>query len=109
MREVELVATLTLECIMHAAIIGVLALVNVVFAISNSTPTVDLGYAQYQGTYDASTNISTFLGIRYAQPPVGMCRLSFGCVIMTDMLPNRRASLACSADTRHCCWYSAGH
>lgn len=36
-----------------------------------STPIVDLGYAQYQGTYDPDANISYFFGVRYAQAPVG--------------------------------------
>jgi hypothetical protein len=34
-------------------------------------PIVDLGYAKYQGSTDPSTNISTFLSIRYAIPPIG--------------------------------------
>ncbi|CCM06438.1 uncharacterized protein FIBRA_08700 [Fibroporia radiculosa] len=37
-------------------------------------PTVDLGYAQYQGVADSTTNITSFLGIRYASPPVGNLR-----------------------------------
>ena len=36
-----------------------------------SAPIVDLGYAQYQGSVDIATNITNFLGIRYAAPPVG--------------------------------------
>ena len=37
-----------------------------------SDPTVvDLGYAQYQGTFNASINTTTFYGIRYAAPPIG--------------------------------------
>lgn len=36
-----------------------------------STAVVDLGYAQYQGTYDPDTNISYFFGVRYAQAPTG--------------------------------------
>ena len=39
-----------------------------------STAVVDLGYAQYQGTYDPDTNISYFFGIRYAQAPTGQYR-----------------------------------
>ena len=38
---------------------------------NESTPVIDLGYAQYQGTYDPGTNISYFFGIRYAQAPTG--------------------------------------
>ena len=34
-------------------------------------PVVDLGYAKYQGSIDLSTNISSFLSIRYAAPPIG--------------------------------------
>ncbi|EGN99360.1 hypothetical protein SERLA73DRAFT_108823 [Serpula lacrymans var. lacrymans S7.3] len=39
-----------------------------------SSPIVDLGYAQYQGTLDTSTNITSFLSIRYAAPPIGELR-----------------------------------
>lgn len=39
---------------------------------SNSTaPIVDLGYAKYQGAVNTTTNISYYLGIRYAAPPTG--------------------------------------
>lgn len=38
----------------------------------SSTPIVDLGYAKYQGTFDATNNQTNFLSIRYAAPPVGM-------------------------------------
>ncbi|KII89685.1 hypothetical protein PLICRDRAFT_52847 [Plicaturopsis crispa FD-325 SS-3] len=41
---------------------------------SGSGPIVDLGYAQYQGTVNATTNITTFLGVRYAAPPTGSQR-----------------------------------
>lgn len=36
-----------------------------------STAVIDLGYAQYQGVFDTSRNLSYFLGIRYANPPTG--------------------------------------
>ena len=36
-----------------------------------SSPVIDLGYAQYQGAYNATSNITSFLSIRYAAPPVG--------------------------------------
>jgi len=35
-------------------------------------PIVDLGYAQYQGVFNDTTNVTTFNGIRYASAPVGM-------------------------------------
>ncbi|KAJ7275805.1 alpha beta-hydrolase [Mycena rebaudengoi] len=39
-----------------------------------SSPVIDLGYARYQGAVDTSTNITSFLGIRYAAPPTGDLR-----------------------------------
>ncbi|KAF4563259.1 hypothetical protein EYR36_003700 [Pleurotus pulmonarius] len=33
-------------------------------------PTIDLGYAQYQGLINASTGVASYLGIRFAQPPI---------------------------------------
>lgn len=49
-----------------------LALVTVVVCVRAQTaPIVDLGYAQYQGTVDPSTSTTSFLGIRYAAPPLG--------------------------------------
>ncbi|KAJ6577948.1 Alpha/Beta hydrolase protein [Mycena capillaripes] len=39
-----------------------------------ATPIVDLGYAQYQGAVDAATNVTTFLGIRYAAAPIDELR-----------------------------------
>ena len=39
--------------------------------VNAAAPIVDLGYAQYQGFFDAQTNITNFLGIRYATPPTG--------------------------------------
>ncbi|EIW78157.1 alpha beta-hydrolase [Coniophora puteana RWD-64-598 SS2] len=40
----------------------------------SSGPTVDLGYAIYQGAKNSSTSISSFLGIPYAAPPTGDLR-----------------------------------
>ena len=51
-------------------------------AATNATaPNVDLGYAQYQGYFDTQTNITNFLGVRYAAPPVGeySMRLLYWC------------------------------
>ncbi|KAG2365256.1 Alpha/Beta hydrolase protein [Suillus spraguei] len=39
-----------------------------------SASIVNLGYAQYQGSVDTATNITSFLGIPYAAPPVGDLR-----------------------------------
>ncbi|KAH7906752.1 Alpha/Beta hydrolase protein [Hygrophoropsis aurantiaca] len=43
---------------------------------SASAPVVDLGYAQYQGSLDSATNVTTFTGIRYAAPPLGELRFA---------------------------------
>ncbi|KAJ6588855.1 Alpha/Beta hydrolase protein [Mycena capillaripes] len=49
-------------------------LVSVRAVDSATTPVVDLGYAQYQGVVDATLNITSFRGIRYAAPPTGPLR-----------------------------------
>ncbi|KII87402.1 hypothetical protein PLICRDRAFT_177155 [Plicaturopsis crispa FD-325 SS-3] len=41
---------------------------------NNTGPIVDLGYARYQGTVNSTTNITSFLGVRYAAPPTGSLR-----------------------------------
>jgi carboxylesterase type B len=41
---------------------------------SANAPVIDLGYAQYQGSVDTVTNTTSFLGIRYAAPPLGNLR-----------------------------------
>lgn len=40
--------------------------------VTGTGPIVDLGYATYEGVVDTSSNITTFLGIRYAAPPIGL-------------------------------------
>jgi hypothetical protein len=37
---------------------------------ADPTSVVDLGYASYEGTLNTSTNVTNFLGIRYASPPL---------------------------------------
>ncbi|EAT91291.1 carboxylic ester hydrolase [Parastagonospora nodorum] len=41
---------------------------------ARDTPTVDLGYGVYSGSYDATNNINAFKGVRYAAPPLGKLR-----------------------------------
>ncbi|KAJ7077237.1 Alpha/Beta hydrolase protein [Mycena epipterygia] len=53
---------------------AVTVLLAIPFASAQTGPIVDLGYAQYQGAVDAATNITNFLGIRYAAPPIGDLR-----------------------------------
>ncbi|KLO13411.1 alpha/beta-hydrolase [Schizopora paradoxa] len=43
-------------------------------ASTNATQVVDLGYAKYKATLDPSTNVTNFLGIRFAAPPIGKLR-----------------------------------
>lgn len=53
----------------------VLSLVLATAAAATITPlTVDLGYASYTGVHNASTRLSAWKGIRYAQLPVGRLR-----------------------------------
>ncbi|KIM74427.1 hypothetical protein PILCRDRAFT_801127 [Piloderma croceum F 1598] len=40
----------------------------------DSPSVVDLGYATYRGSTDPSTNVTSFLSIRYAAPPTGALR-----------------------------------
>lgn len=52
----------------------VLATAAVARAVTNTSLTVDLGYASYTGVRNASTGLTVWKGIRYAQPPVGHLR-----------------------------------
>ncbi|KAJ1023601.1 hypothetical protein NDA16_003218 [Ustilago loliicola] len=40
----------------------------------NDPLTVDLGYSQYRGTFNSSTNINSWKGIRFTAPPTGDLR-----------------------------------
>jgi carboxylesterase type B len=51
-----------------------LATTVVARAVTNSPLTVDLGYASYTGVRNASTGLTVWKSIRYAQPPVGRLR-----------------------------------
>ncbi|KAI0094263.1 cephalosporin esterase [Irpex rosettiformis] len=63
-------------------LVTVLALLSLATSIYASThyihpppsipPIVDLGYALYQGTFNATANTTDFLGIRYAASPTGV-------------------------------------
>ncbi|KAH7906562.1 Alpha/Beta hydrolase protein [Hygrophoropsis aurantiaca] len=56
--------------------LGILASPTSAAAGTPSAPIVDLGYAEYQGAVDPSTNITSFLSIRYASPPTGDLRFA---------------------------------
>ncbi|KAJ6470424.1 alpha/beta-hydrolase [Mycena sanguinolenta] len=49
-------------------------LLAVSLAGAQTSPIVDLGYAQYQGAVNPANNIAHFLGIRYAAAPLGDLR-----------------------------------
>ncbi|OCK79810.1 carboxylesterase [Lepidopterella palustris CBS 459.81] len=63
-----------------------------------ASPIVDLSYATYQGSYDATTNINTFKGIRYAAPPVGKLRWQ----APTDPVKNKSVITPATADPPIC-------
>lgn len=69
---------------MRLFLLGVLALAELIAAADHSTPVIDLGYAQYQGSFDSSSNVSHFFGIRYAQPPTGEYRVQLAHLASTD-------------------------
>ncbi|KAK7050015.1 hypothetical protein VNI00_005446 [Paramarasmius palmivorus] len=37
-------------------------------------PIIDLGYARYQGVFNPTTNVTDFIGVRFAAPPTGQLR-----------------------------------
>ncbi|KAK1229855.1 hypothetical protein PQX77_007073 [Marasmius sp. AFHP31] len=55
-------------------LLALLQLSNFVCAQTEDAPTVDLGYAKYQGAFNETTSVTSFLGIRYAAAPVGDLR-----------------------------------
>ncbi|KAF7344320.1 Carboxylic ester hydrolase [Mycena sanguinolenta] len=59
---------------LHLRIIIATVLLAVSLAGAQTSPIVDLGYAQYQGVVNPANNITHFLGIRYAAAPLGDLR-----------------------------------
>ncbi|KAJ8083149.1 hypothetical protein PM082_009018 [Marasmius tenuissimus] len=55
-------------------LLALLRLSNFICVQTEDTPTVDLGYAKYRGALNETTNVTSFLGIRYAAAPVGDLR-----------------------------------
>jgi hypothetical protein len=87
----------------HSASLVLLALILQVGAAVSPTsapPIVDLGYAQYQGTFNSTAGTTEFRSIRYAAPPVGaLGHLTFSrnpkFILITGMVC-RQASLSSS-------------
>ncbi|KAF9701533.1 hypothetical protein EKO04_000114 [Ascochyta lentis] len=61
-------------------------------------PTVDLGYAVYEGSFDGNNSINAFKGIRYAAPPVGKLRFA----APQTPAKNRTSILAATSDPPFC-------
>lgn len=80
------------QCIvMFKAVYHLLFLAFLSVARSTHTPVVDLGYAQYQGAFNASSNTTQFLGIRFAAPPTGKLALdAFLCRCIDHHIQARR-------------------
>ncbi len=61
------------------------AFLNVALSLSiTSSPVVDLGYAKYQGNFNATGNATFFIGIRYAAPPTGTMALLHNIALHPD-------------------------
>jgi hypothetical protein len=56
----------------HCTIKLVLALAALALVNADSPQTVNLGFAAYEGTLSSTTNITSFFGVRYAAPPLGV-------------------------------------
>lgn len=66
------------------------AILITTFILSVSAQTVvDLGYAQYQGTSNDVLNITNFLGIRFAAPPIGTIGSANHAFSICLLLPSR--------------------
>ncbi|KAK1234058.1 hypothetical protein PQX77_002752, partial [Marasmius sp. AFHP31] len=55
-------------------LLALLRLSHFAHAQTESPSIIDLGYAQYQGVFNETTSVTSFLGIRYAAAPVGDLR-----------------------------------
>lgn len=44
-----------------------------IVARDNASTIVDLGYARYEGTFNSTSNMTSYLAVRYADPPTGEC------------------------------------
>jgi hypothetical protein len=55
---------------MHS-LVSLLAIAAAAVSVVAQAPVIDLGYAQYQGTYDPTINVTGYRGIRFAAAPSG--------------------------------------
>ncbi|KAJ4362602.1 hypothetical protein N0V95_001407 [Ascochyta clinopodiicola] len=63
---------------LYGSVIALLAATGAAEPIPRAVqaPTVDLGYAVYEGSFDGNNTINVFKGIRYAAPPIGKLRFA---------------------------------
>ncbi|KAJ4289646.1 hypothetical protein N0V90_010975 [Kalmusia sp. IMI 367209] len=71
---------------------------------ARGAPSVDLGYAIYEGTHDNKSSINVFKGIRYAAPPLGNLRFAAPQTPVT----NRTAPQSATTDGPYCPQTGAG-
>ncbi|OAG10910.1 alpha/beta-hydrolase [Paraphaeosphaeria sporulosa] len=71
---------------------------------ARGAPSVDLGYAVYDGTLDSQNGINIFKGIRYAAPPVGNLRFA----APQPPKENRTAPISATIDGPACPQTGAG-
>ncbi|KAJ7131992.1 alpha beta-hydrolase [Mycena filopes] len=73
--KVSLTLNLTPRNMLPSFLPVVASLLSAVVSVrAQSSPVIDLGYAQYQGLVDTTSNITQFLGVRYAAAPLGDLR-----------------------------------
>ncbi|KAG7094306.1 hypothetical protein E1B28_007908 [Marasmius oreades] len=63
-----------LQQVLLATLVGVALAEPSLSGQKMSAPIIDLGYARYQGVFDAHNNLTNFRGIRYAAAPTGKNR-----------------------------------
>lgn len=66
---------------------------NLIFAsslfhlsLAVSPQLANLGYAVYEGTFNSTSNVTEFLGIRFAAPPVGELLVIHGLIALIFLL-----------------------
>ena len=74
--------------------------------VNVTAPIIDLSYAKYQGYFDAQTNITSFLSIRYAAPPVGEYPrpLIVRTTLVMLILPPRKPEISSTSATSPRIW-----
>lgn len=53
----------------------VLTLVSATAVLAAGSPVIDLGHSRYRGSYNETSNVTSYEGIRFAASPSGMLSL----------------------------------